>query len=343
MTTKSIDIKRILITATLLVIVTIAAMAQTDALLSHAWLGKNYYNPAAAGEYNAIHLNVGSRMQWVDFRNAPMNFYLTADMPYKLMGHRLGAGIKAEFERIGLFTNTRIGAQVAYKRKFGKSYLSIGVQPGIYSQTFRGGKTGRTGNNTGTGGTNMGNTNDIRPVEPGEDPAIPKNNVSGTAFDANVGVYFTHPVFWTGLAVTHITSPTIQLKATRDSPDYHDFNVTRSYYFAAGGNIPINNTLFEIQPSGIFALSGKVWSAQVATMVRYNRMLNIGVGYRYKDAVSAFIGVNLKDAYLGYCYDYPVSAISKATFGSHEVFVTYNVKLQNNEKNKNRQKGVRLM
>ena len=93
----------------------------------------------------------------------------------------------------------------------------------------------------------------------------------------------------------------------------------------------------------MLAMSNKAWAAQVATMVRYNRMLNIGVGYRHKDAVSAFIGVNLKDAYLGYCYDYPISAISKATFGSHEVFVTYNVKLQNNDKNKNRQKGVRLM
>ncbi len=93
----------------------------------------------------------------------------------------------------------------------------------------------------------------------------------------------------------------------------------------------------------MFALTQNVWTAQVATMVRYNRLLNIGVGYRWKDAATAFIGVNLKDAYIGYAYDYPVSAISKATFGSHEVFVTYKVKLENKEKNKNKQKSVRLM
>jgi len=78
-------------------------------------------------------------------------------------------------------------------------------------------------------------------------------------------------------------------------------------------------------------------------MLRYNRTLNIGAGYRYKDAVTAFIGVNLKDAYIGYAYDYPVSPISKATFGSHEVFVTYFVKMDSREKNKNKQKSVRLM
>lgn len=327
MTYRSIDIKRILAAITLCVMVAFGAWSQTDAAFSHSWLGKNYYNPAAAGEYHAIHLTVGSRMQWVDFKHAPMNFYVTADMPYKLLGQELGAGVKAEFERIGLYTNTRVGAQIAYKRKIGKSYISIGVQPGVFSQTFRGKEV-------------------IMPEDEahqGNDEAIPKQDVSGTSFDANVGIYFKHPKFWTSFAVTHVTSPTIELKTSRDAIDFYEFNVSRSYYFSAGSNIPINNTLFEIQPSGMFAMSNKAWAAQVAAMVRYNRMLNIGFGYRHKDAVSAFIGVNLKDAYLGYCYDYPVSAISKATFGSHEVFVTYNVKLQNNEKNKNRQKGVRLM
>lgn len=313
---------------TMTVVVALGAMAQSDAAFSHSWVGKSYYNPAAAGELNAIHMTLGSRMQWVDFKHAPMNFYLTVDAPYKLMGQRLGLGVKAEYERIGLYTNTRIGAQVAYKRKLGKNMmLSVGIQPGVFSQTFRGKEV-------------------IMPEDDahqGNDEAIPKQDVSGTAFDANVGVFFSHPRYWAGLAVTHVTDPGIELKVSRESIDYYEFNVSRGYYFMGGGNIPIRNTLFEIQPSGMFALTQNVWTAQLATMVRYNRMLNIGVGYRWKDAVTAFIGVNLKDAYIGYAYDYPVSAISKATFGSHEVFITYNVKLENREKNKNKQKSIRLM
>ena len=327
MSVKLHDTRRLMVATVMSAVVALCALAQSDAAFSHAWLSKNYYNPAAAGELNAIKLTVGSRMQWVDFRRAPMTFYVSADMPYKLMGMRLGAGVKAEFERMGLYTSTRIGAQVAYKRKMGKCMLSVGVQPGVYSQTFRGKEAITLDDDAHTS----------------NDPAIPKSDVSGTAFDANAGVYFTHPHFWTGLAVTHLTSPRIELKTSREAVDFYEFNASRSYYFMAGGNIPINNTLFEIQPSGMFAMSKKAWAAQIATMLRYNRMLNVGVGYRHRDAVSAFIGVNLKDAYLGYCYDYPVSAISKATFGSHEVFVTYNVKLENREKNKNRQKGVRLM
>ena len=310
-------------------VVAFGAMAQVDAAFSHSWMGPSYYNPAAIGELNAIHLTLGSRMQWVDFKHAPMTFYLTADMPYRLLEQRWGVGVKAEFERIGLYTNTRIGAQIAYKRKFGKNMLSVGIQPGIFSQTFRGHDKIEATDETNEGGST--------------DVLIPTQDVSGTAFDANVGVFFSNPKFWVGAAVTHVTSPTIELKATRESRDYYAFDISRGYYFMAGGNIPINNTLFEIQPSAMFAMYKKAWTAQVATMLRYNRMLNIGVGYRWKDAVTAFIGVNLKDAYIGYAYDYPVSAISKATFGSHEVFVTYNVKLENRDKNKNKQKSVRLM
>ncbi len=327
MTVQFNDIRRLIAAITLSVVVAFGINAQVDAAMSHFWTAQGYYNPAAAGNLNAIHLQLGSRMQWVDFKHAPMTFYITADMPYKLLEQRMGVGLKAEFERIGLYTNARIGAQIAWKRKIGKSMLSVGIQPGIFSQTFRGKEV-------------------IMPEDEahqGNDEAIPKQDVSGTAFDANVGVYFTHPKFWAGFSVTHVTQPTIELKVSRESVDYYAFNVSRGYYFMGGSNIPINNTLFEIQPSAMFAMTQKAWTAQVATVLRYNRMFNIGVGYRHKDAATAFIGVNLKDAYIGYAYDYPISAISKATFGSHEVFVTYKVKLENRDKNKNKQKSIRLM
>ena len=323
------DIRRLLVAMTAALVVALGAMAQVDAAMSHFWTAQGYYNPAAAGNINAINLQLGSRMQWVDFKHAPMTFYLTADMPYKLLEQRFGVGVKAEFERIGLYTNTRIGAQIAWKRKFGKDMLlSVGVQPGVFSQTFR--------------GKEVIMAEDAEHQE-GNDEAIPKQDVSGTAFDANVGVYFSHPYFWTGLSVTHVTSPSIELKVNRESIDFYEFKASRTYYFMGGGNIPINNTLFDIQPAVMFATDLKAWTAQVAGRVRYNRMLSIGAGYRWKDAVTAFIGVNLKDAYIGYAYDYPVSAISKATFGSHEVFINYRVKLDKNEKNKNKQKSVRLM
>lgn len=196
---KSHDMKRLLAATLLTVVVAIGALAQSDAAMSHFWMGQGYYNPAAAGELNAIRLTLGSRMEWVDFKRAPMTFYLTADMPYKLLEQKFGVGVKAEFERIGLFTNTRIGAQLAWKRKIGKGVFSVGIQPGIYSQTFRG-------------------TEIVTSKEQDENPdeAIKKETLSGTAFDANVGVYYSAPKYWVGFSVTHVTSPSIELKVSRE-------------------------------------------------------------------------------------------------------------------------------
>ena len=293
---KLSEIRHLIAAAVLSTVAALGVNAQVDAAFSHFWMGQNYYNPAVAGELNAIRLNLGSRMQWVDFKRAPMTFYFITDMPYKFMEQKWGVGAKAEFERIGLYTTTRIGAQLAWKRKIGKGTFSVGIQPGIFSQVFRAKEAITVDDET------QENAND----------AIPKQDVSGTAFDASAGVYYTHPKYWVGFSVTHLTSPDIELKVTRESIDYYEFQVSRSYYFMAGGNIPINNTLFEIQHSGMFAYTQNFWTAQVAARMRYNRMLSIGAGYRWKDAVTAFIGVNLKDAYIGYAYDYPVSAITSS-------------------------------
>ena len=325
MITRLHDIKRLLAAMVLTTVVAFGAMAQVDAAFSHTWIGQGYYNPAAAGEFNAIHLTLGSRMQWVDFKHAPMSFYLTADMPYKLLEQQWGVGVKAEFERIGLYTNTRIGAQLAYKRKFGKKTLSVGVQPGIFSQTFRGHEIITT-----------------KEQEMTPDEAIKKEDVSGTVFDANVGVFFSAPHYWVGASVTHVTAPSIELRQTRESIDYYEFDISRGYYFMAGGNIPIKNTLFELMPSMMFKTDLNFWQAEATARVRYNKFLSAGVGYRYQDALSVQIGAEFKNFFIGYNYDWPLTEI-RVSGGSHEVFVSYNVKLDMGEKNRNSHKSIRIM
>lgn len=84
-------------------------------------------------------------------------------------------------------------------------------------------------------------------------------------------------------------------------------------------------------------------SAELTARARYNRFLIFGVGYRWNDAVSATIGAEYKNFFIGYAYDYPTSAIAKASSGSHEVFVGYQLKLDFSEKNRNRHKAIRIM
>ena len=84
-------------------------------------------------------------------------------------------------------------------------------------------------------------------------------------------------------------------------------------------------------------------TTEITGRVRYNKFLSAGVGYRYDDAVSVMLGAEYKNFFLGYSYDYPISDISKASSGSHEIFAGYSLKLDFSEKNKNKHKSIRIM
>lgn len=111
----------------------------------------------------------------------------------------------------------------------------------------------------------------------------------------------------------------------------------------AGSNIPIKNTLFEIQPSVMVKSDFTFTVAEATARVRYNKFLTAGLGYRYNDAVSLILGAEYKDFFIGYSYDYSISEISKASNGSHEIWAGYKLKLDLGEKNKHRHKNIRIM
>ncbi len=267
-------------------------------------------------------------MQWVGIPNAPVTFTGLADSPFKIFGKRIGAGIAFSQESIGLFSNLNIGAQLAYKQKLFGGMLSIGLQVGMINQTFNG-------------------TEIYIPegddYHQNDDEAIPTTDIAGTAFDMSVGVFYTHKWFWASLSSTHVMQPTITLNSESETDSGYEFQAGRALYFMAGSNIPIKNTLFEIQPSMMFRTDMTTFTGDITARVRFKKFLSGGVGYRWNDAISIMVGGEYKNFFLGYCYDYPISAISKASSGSHEIFLQYNVKLNLQDKNKNKHKSIRIM
>lgn len=75
----------------------------------------------------------------------------------------------------------------------------------------------------------------------------------------------------------------------------------------------------------------------------YRRFLSFGIGYRWKDAVSATIAAEFKNFFIGYAYSYPLSAVNRGSSGSHELVAGYMVKLNFGEKNKNKHRSIRIM
>ena len=305
----------------------LSAYGQVDAQLSQYWAVPTYYNPGAAGNIDFIHITAGTRLQWVGIKHAPYTFMALADMPFRFFDRRWGVGVRLQQENIGLYKSIQAGAQLVWKQKMLGGMLSVGIQPGLINQTFDGSLV-------------------IMPegdeYHQSADDAIPSGTVSGSAFDIAGGVMFTHKHWWAGASVAHITAPTITMKQGESEDKQYEFNTGRAYYFMAGGNIPIKNTLFEVIPSMMFKTDLNFWQAAATARVRYNKFLSLGVGYRHQDAISVMVGADYKNFFIGYNYDWPLSAI-RVSGGSHEVFVSYNVKLDMGEKNRNSHKSIRIM
>lgn len=318
--------------------------AQTDAQLSQYYEVRSYYNPAAIGLTDNINIRAGSRLQWIGIDNAPKTFLASADMPVKIFNKRIGLGLTANSSSEGLFRNLSVNLQAGYKFRLFKGTMTAAVQLGFANEVFRGSDVF------------IPDGDDFH--EDGDD-AIPRTDVSGNAFDVGAGVFWSHPRVWVGISGTHLTSPTITFSDDTqggagstvgggsaeggDSQKRYEFQLRRTLYFMAGGNIPIKNTLFEVMPSLMVKSDFTFTRAELNGRVRWKKLFTFGVGYRYDDAVIATLAAEYKGFFIGYSYDYPLSAISKASSGSHEIIAGYSLKLNLSEKNKNKHKSIRIM
>lgn len=307
------------------------AVSQTDARLSQYYEVPTYYNPAAVGRTDFVNIRGGARLQWVGIDNAPQTFLLTADMPFKVLNRRIGLGLVANSESIGLYRTLAIDAQFAFKlRKWGGEF-SAAIQLGMYDQSFRGSEVILP---------------DDDDYHQGTDDGVPTRDLHGTAFDLGAGLWYEHRHWWAGVSCRHITSPVVTLQGEQGEQteaNVYEFQAGRAAYFMAGGNIPVRNTLFEIMPSVMAGTDFSFFTAEITARARYNRFLSFGVGYRWKDAFTVSVAAEIKNFFIGYAYDYPVSEISRASSGSHELFAGYRLKLNLGEKNRNRHKSIRIM
>ena len=328
---------RVIAAAIAIAIIAIAAPAaygQTDAQFSQYFEVPNMYNPSAIGTTDFVKIRAGGKMEWIGIDHAPVTFTLMADMPLKLFNKRFGVGLLATTETIGLYSSLQVGADLAYKIKKWNGEFSFGVQLGIYDQKFSGSQIF------------IPEEDDYHQTT---DEGIPQRDVHGTAFDMSAGIWYMHKSqrFWGGLSCTHITSPTITMKSegseSTTADQNYEFQANRTLYFMGGCNIPIKNTLFELLPSILVKSDFTFTTGEVDLRARYNKMFSLGVGYRYKTAIIATLGVEIKNFYIGYAFDYSTSAIAKTTAGSHEVFLGYSLKLDLSDKNKNKHKSIRIM
>ncbi len=313
--------KRVLLALIAIMTLGSTALAQYDAQFSQYFLSMGYYNPAYAGTSSDLNLFALHRQQWVGMDGAPKTFYVAGDMPLRLGKNMAGIGLVVTTESIGLFQNSHISGQFAYKHKLFGGTISIGLQVGIASISFDGTKV------------DLGDSD----YHDTEDEAFPTSEVNGLGMDMNAGIYYTHKKFYVGAGVTHALEPEIQL----DENIYT--YIGRAYNLTAGYNIQLKNPLYELQPSVFLKTDMQSFQADITARMVYNNMFNGGISWRVNESVVALLGASFGNIQVGYAYDFPITSILKASSGSHEVMIKYRFKLNKPKTGNYRHKSVRIL
>lgn len=172
---------------------------------------------------------------------------------------------------------------------------------------------------------------------------IPIEDQRHSAVDLSLGAFYNSRHFWAGVSVTHLNRSQVTLDVDGDGDNAVAFNAGRKFYLMVGGNIPIKNTLFEIQPSMLLRADRDRVTGQLTARVRYNRFLWAGVAWRHDDAVALLLGAEFSNIFIGYSYDRAVADVSRRGRGSHEVWGGYKVKLDFGPRNRYGHKSIRIM
>ncbi len=302
----------------LCVVLPIQMYGQYDANMSHYFDLESSYNAAAVGKESKVNVNVAYNMSLVGFENNPKTLYASADTPFYFLKMYHGVGATFVSDNIGVFAHQRITIAYSAKARIFGGQLGIGVKAGLIMETLKGDKVD---------------------LEDSSDPAFATSSQTGNGFDLGVGLYYTHKYFYVGASAEHLTSPTVSLGET------NELKIDATYYFTAGGNIPLRSTFLKIKPSVLFRSDLTTWRADLTARLVYShekRMMYIGLGYSPLNSVSLFVGGNFHGVVIGYCYEYYTSGLS-ITNGGHELVLGYQIDVNLIKKGRNRHQSVRIL
>ncbi len=292
--------------------------AQQDVAFLHYWELAPQYNPAAAGRAPQLSINAAYQTHATGFENAGGTMYAGADMAFQIGRTRHGAGAIFQKDEIGLFAHQRFSLQYAYHMKLFGGTLSIGAEVDMLNEKVDGSKA------------DLGDAND---------PAFPTTEISGSKFDASMGIWYTYGLWYAGVSAMHLTSPTILLGET------NEMKVKSLYNFTAGYNIRTRLPLLTIAPSAMIRYDGTGLRADITARLVYARekkRLYGGLNYSPQHSIGAFVGGTFHGIDISYSYEAYTEGIGLES-GQHEVTLSYRLDLNLGKRGKNAHKSVRWL
>jgi len=258
------------------------------------------FNPAIAGSSPKIETALLSRMQWAGYTGAPLTQVLNAHGFVRNVG---GLGMNIINDKLG--NESTLDAKLMYAHHLQidrKSLLSFGVAAGFMSK------------NIDVEKLIFEDKDDAKALITGERRFKP---------DFNFGIEFNSHFVTLGVASTHIH---------QGFKTANNFQIPRHYYAYGKFRIEVSDKI-NIVPSFLVKSSTFITQFDINTLLYYDKKLWFGASYRPNQAYVGIVGFNItEDIKFGYAYDNALGKLT-ANMSSHEVYLGYAIKSNNNRKN----------
>ncbi len=281
--------------------------AQFDGQYSQYMNNLCLINPSYSGSQPMIQVSLFERLQWIGMPGAPVVSMLSVDAPFKLMGTEHGAGIQFVSDVFGVFNNQQVRLLYSYKYDLGSAgRISFGANIGMLNIICYGDSINLTKISQDDG------------YHTSNDPLIPIGTQTGVGFDVGLGVNYSNNNYRLGVSLTHINSPTIALG------EKTNFKVLPFMQVHGGYTFSISGEDYKLHTNLLYASDFVTWRSHLSAIFDIKNQFWIGAGYQFPTTVSLMAGIKIFDGLkIGYNFDLPINPLITRTFGSHELFATY--------------------
>jgi type IX secretion system PorP/SprF family membrane protein len=289
--------KRVLIFA--IILLTVSVKAQQDAQYTQYMYNMSVINPAYAGSYDALSINILGRSQWVGIPGSPRTLAVSINSP---VGKKVGLGLSVTANEIGPEKEQDIYGDFSYTLRVGQNAnLALGLKAGI---TFL---------NINLNSLNTSNENDQAFINQNPNKSLP---------NFGVGAFYYTDKFYVGLSIPKLLQTTHfkreDNQATRAS-DINHFFLTSGYVFELSSDIKLKPSIMAK------ATQGTPVSIDFSGNILVFDKLEFGVSYRLQESISALINIRAsRSLRVGYAYDHTLTNLGEFNSGSHEVFILFN-------------------
>ncbi len=301
--------------------------AQFDTQTSQYMFSPSGYNAAAVGETNKLVVSGQHRLHWLGMPKGGSTTIFNVNTPFKIAGQRQGVGINFVNDKVGLFENQMVYLQYAFKFKLGSASLSVGPQVGFISSGFH-------GDSIRGPEVSMGDYHEV-----GNDPAFPSTFIEGLGFDVGAGLWLSTKSLYAGLSYSHLNQPVIEWG------DLHEYRPAGTIFFVAGYDYQLKNPKYIFKPSLFAKTDLASYQIEATTLMLINDQYWGGLSYRLGSAVVVLAGLHVGSGLkIGYSYDLPASQLIKASWGSHEIMITYEINISRGDTSRRQSyKSIRIL